>query len=186
MNDVYTRMLAFMAGIEVKPAYGGSDVEAQSQLAIFTAAGSQCRRRLLGRAIGDARAMDGVPMLGWTVTGHRWEMYFVMVDDAETGNVVSLPYLLSPLLPPCGSFIPILTSVCNGKLLHGPESVLSLNTRILEDVFKLRALMREVKRYGRDVYWEAVKKSILQPLSEGRSGGATMDNFTRSVVQIPD
>ena len=93
MKDVYTRMLVMMVGIEVKPAYGGSDVEAQSQLAVWMAAGLKCRRALILQAFGHATAMDKVPMLVWTVIGHRWELYFGLVDDSQTVNVVKFSLL---------------------------------------------------------------------------------------------
>jgi len=47
------------------------------------------------------------------------------------------------------------------QLLHGPEPLISVNTRVLEDIFKLRALLKEIKRYGREEYWEALRKYVL-------------------------
>lgn len=98
MSDVYTRMLAMMVGIEVKAAYGGSDVEAQSQLAIWIAAGLKSRRTLTEQALSDATVMDRVPIMGWMVVGHRWELYLGFVENGETGDVVSTSLLLSLIL----------------------------------------------------------------------------------------
>jgi hypothetical protein len=89
MNDTYTRILAMMVGVVVKPAYGGSEVEAQYQLAIWIAAGLKSRRLLTVDAIGDISGMDNIPLFGWTVVGPRWELYFGLVNDSETGKVVS-------------------------------------------------------------------------------------------------
>lgn len=164
MNDVYARMLAMMVGIEVKPAYGGSDVEAQSQLAVWIAAGLKSRRTLTMQAVGDLTRMDQVPIFGWTVVGHRWELYFGFVDNGETGDVVSSPLLLSLEF--------LMSILIDGQLLQGPDPILSLNTRVLGDVFKLRALLTEIKRYGREEYWELLKECILEPMNEARTATA--------------
>lgn len=56
----------------------------------------------------------------------------------------------------------------DGQLLKGLDPVISLSTRVLEDLFKLRALLTEIKRYGREEYWRLWKESMLQPMSEVR------------------
>lgn len=88
MTDTYTQMLAILLGVEVKANYG-NEVEAQTQLAVWLAAGLKHRRDLAKAATGGASAMDDVPMLGWTVIGHRWDLYMAFIEDSSTGDIVS-------------------------------------------------------------------------------------------------
>ena len=93
MSDPYTQMLALMLGIEVKAQYG-NEVEARAQLAVWLAAGLKHRRDVATAATGNAAAMDEVPMLGWTVIGHQWDLYMAFVESGSTGDVVSSTHLL--------------------------------------------------------------------------------------------
>jgi len=90
MNDTYTRMLAMPVGIEVKPATG-DEKEAQVQLALWMSAGLMSRRALALAATGDAMSLHHLPMLGWTVIGHRWELFIGYVADNLAETIVRSP-----------------------------------------------------------------------------------------------
>ena len=93
MNDTYTRMLAMFAAAKVK-AEGGNEMEAKTQLVLWMAAGLRHRQELLQEvAVEDVTAVDEVPMFGWIVVGHRWDLYIGFVEDRKSGAVVSFsPY----------------------------------------------------------------------------------------------
>ena len=82
MNDLYTEKMVLMAGLEVKPARG-AELEATVQLALWLAAGLSCRSQLLAAVGTNAKAMDTVPLLGWTVVGHEWKLYMAYMDKTE-------------------------------------------------------------------------------------------------------
>jgi len=58
-----------------------------------------------------------------------------------------------------------MSALIETQTLHGPLSIVSLKTRVLEDHFKLRALLAEIRRYGKQEYWEVLQKHILQPIN---------------------
>jgi len=97
MSDAYTEKLALFAGVEVKMS-GAGDLEAKVQLALWMAAGLQCREQLLQKAGEEKTTMDKVPLFGWTVVGHQWDLYVGYVEPVEATEVravVSSPSFLS-------------------------------------------------------------------------------------------
>lgn len=80
-------MLAVLVGVEVKLAYG-DETEAKVQLAVWISAGVQHRRELATAATGSSQSMDSVPLFGWTVIGHRWELYIGSYGADGSGDIV--------------------------------------------------------------------------------------------------
>ena len=87
MNDSYTRMLLLYMGVEVK-SDTGNEAEANSQLALWMAANICCRRILAQAAKGNITGLDNVPLFGWIIIGHTWDLYAAYVEDATSGSVV--------------------------------------------------------------------------------------------------
>jgi len=97
MTDVYTRMLAMLSAAEIK-IEGGNAMEAKFQLALWFTAGLRSIRELAEAATKDISIMDDVPMFGWTVVGHTWDLYVAFVEDGQSGAVVSLLTFQFPVL----------------------------------------------------------------------------------------
>ncbi|KAI9760992.1 MAG: hypothetical protein M1840_002163 [Geoglossum simile] len=132
MTDTYTRHCAMFAGLEVKaPGWNGD--EGVTQLAIRLAAGLNSIQELQKRA---SRTGTLLPMVGWVVTGHSWNLYIAHKCEGEGQTTTVLgPY----------------------DLLHG-------STASYHSTFMLINLVKRLNSYVREVYWPWLAETILQPL----------------------
>ena len=155
MNDTYTRMLLLFLGVEVK-SDSGNEAEAKTQLALWMAANIRCRRSLAEAASGDKTSLDDVPLFGWIVIGHSWDLYAAYVGDTSSGAVVRNDVYL---------VIAHDTNTCaQRQSIIGPIEDLNLHTRTYHGVFALHNVISRIKDFGQDRYWEWMKSIILDPL----------------------
>lgn len=138
MDDRYTGDLAMLAGVEVK-RNGGNGQDAQAQLFLWLAAGITSLRLLRTCRKEGSYAMKRLPLVGWTVVGHRWETYIAFEREAY--------------------------SVSGDVEIIGPITGANGDTRTIEGVFKLINLVKVVKQYGQDMYWPWLKHELIDVLS---------------------
>ena len=139
MNDICTGKLAIPLGSEVKKD-GGNLVEGKGQLLTWMGAGITKTRQLLAE-VNEGKppppSKEAMPLLGWIVVGHRWELYAA----AGMGN---------------GAKDPI--------WVFGPMLGCMIETRSWLGAFKLLQLVERIKEWTRDVYWPWFCKEIMTPL----------------------
>ena len=80
MKDAYTSTVAVAHPVEIKAAHGDAE-EAQLQLAVFNASAIKFL------------SMDSLPMLGWTVLGHKWTLFVTWLTEADEVVEVRAPSL---------------------------------------------------------------------------------------------
>ena len=143
MNDICTGKLAIPAGTVVKKD-GGNAVEGKGQLLTWMGAGIIKIRQLLTE-VNEGKppppSKEAMPLLGWTVVGHRWELYAA----AGIGN---------------GAKDPI--------WVFGPMLGCTIETMSWLGAFKLLQLVERVKEWTRDVYWPWFCKEVMAPLTVDR------------------
>jgi len=135
MSDDYTGTLALLASAEVK-RNGGSSVDAQAQLFMWLAAGITSLRRLRSCCRPGVYAQKRLPLVGWTVIGHVWEVYIAFERDEVTGAVQ----------------------------ITGPIEGAGGDTRSVEGVFKLLNMVSVIKKYGKETYWPWLKADCLDAI----------------------
>lgn len=138
MDDRYTSDIAMLAGVEVKRS-GGNGQDAQAQLFLWMAAGITSLRLLRTCRKESSYATKRLPLVGWTVVGHIWEIYIAVERDA--------------------------CSVSGAVDIIGPITGANGDTRTIEGVFKLIKLVKVVKQYGQDLYWPWLKHELIDVLS---------------------
>ena len=127
------------AGTEVKKD-GGNVVEGKGQLLTWMGAGITKIRQLLAEVnegTPPPPSKEAMPLLGWTVVGHRWELFAA----AGMGNGVKDPIRV-----------------------FGPILGCTIETRSWLGAFKLLQLIERVKEWMRDVYWPWFYKEVMAPL----------------------
>ena len=138
MDDKYTGEIAMLAGVEVKRS-GGNEQDAQAQLFLWLAAGITSLRLLRTCRKEGSYETKRLPLFGWTVVGHIWEIYIAVERDA--------------------------CSISGAVDIIGPITGANGDTRTIEGVFKLIKLVKVVKQYGQDLYWPWLKHELLDVLS---------------------
>jgi hypothetical protein len=89
MSDAYTSKIAMFCGIEVKST-AGSETEALTQLAIWSAGALENLRRLgcfglrkQGAQYDSYSCEQLLPIPGWTIIGNEWRLYIAYKSDAD-------------------------------------------------------------------------------------------------------
>ncbi|KAH6675902.1 hypothetical protein B0J14DRAFT_373878 [Halenospora varia] len=136
--DAYTSGVPVLCGIEVKTSGGDGD-EALTQLGIMSAAALAKHAELLLRNADMGRTSDCEvpPFLGWTVVGHRWDLY-ISWQAMGTG-----------------------LDVAGGISVLGPWPVFTGSTVSHQDIFKLVKLIKTVVQWIEDKQLEWFKRVIL-------------------------
>lgn len=80
MKDVYTSTVPVTNPVEVKAAHGDAE-EAHLQLAVFNASAVKFH------------SIQSLPMLGWTVLGHKWTVFVTWLAEADETIEVRAPSL---------------------------------------------------------------------------------------------
>ena len=88
MTDVYSSTVPLVCGIEVKDT-GGDKNEAIAQLAIWSTTSLRHVKKTIGLP-----AIKLLPFVGWTVIGHRWDLYITWLKS-DDGVVFWGPVLSS-------------------------------------------------------------------------------------------
>lgn len=108
MLDAYTCRIPLTCGIAVKE-FGGDGNEAIAQLAIWSAAGLFHVQQMLAIETQTFDAAALLPLPGWTVVGHQWDLYLIFlrsnsdvvclgpVFSASTGTLLGLFQILKVL-----------------------------------------------------------------------------------------
>ncbi|KAL9098026.1 MAG: hypothetical protein Q9163_006229 [Psora crenata] len=134
LNDVCTRKLALYLAAEVKK-FGGNEMEAEAQLFTWLAAGVTKSRKLLKKA--KFASSDTLPLLGWTIVGHRWELYMALGKGIEEASEINI---------------------------FGPFRTCAVDTRTYFSVFKLLRINERIKLWAREQYWPWFCEAVLDPL----------------------
>ena len=77
MTDVSSSTVPLVCGIEVKDT-GGDKNEAIAQLAIWSITGLRHVKKMTGLP-----AIKLLPFVGWTVIGHRWDLYITWLKSDD-------------------------------------------------------------------------------------------------------
>jgi len=135
MAEEYSSGLALFMGIEIK-RYGKGDLEAQSQLRTWLAAGVIHLRKLRS----PESRVSNLPILGWIVIGDEWRLYVAFGEsDEETAPIV----ILGPM------------NIDNKG-----------STSDLLGIFRLFRLMQMLKTWATEVYWPWFTKHIMEVARE--------------------
>ena len=130
MSDDYTGKLAMLAGVEVKRD-GGNGPEALAQLSMWLAAGITSLSRLRNCQKDHMPSQKRLPLMGWTVVGHRWETYIAYEKEPHHVQI------------------------------FGPIGSISADTSSYYGVFKLMDMIEKMKEYGKQTYWPWLLEDVL-------------------------
>ena len=137
MNNELTASLILYSATEIKIPRG-NETEARAQLFTWFQAGVSRLRQLLKKVdegISDPRPT--LPLVGWTVTGDRWEFYIAFGDGNNEEDPVIILGPMRPLLCQMVTYF---------------------------DVFKLLRLIERMKHWARTIYWPLYYSSVIKPL----------------------